>query len=110
MKKFILSLVSVLILLLPLAGYAKENKKTRGPNIGEGMEIRKIKGLNLLIPKDAVTWYEGDVLKVEDSTGYSASRFIEIDEQFKQINKAVVNLQAQIDELKRRLTVIKEAK
>lgn len=110
MKNLAVGLVSALILLGCLIGYAEDDKKASGLNIGEGMEIRKIKGFNLLVPKDAATWYDGDVLKVEDVTEYSATRFIKINEQFKQIDKMLISLQKQVDELKKRLIVIEEVK
>jgi len=107
MKIFVLILV--FIWLAHLAIYAQEDKEAGGSNIGEGMEIRRINGFNLLVPKDARTWYEGDVLKVEDPISYSASRFIKIEKRFEEIDRTLVNLQNQIDELKKMIDAIKEA-
>lgn len=106
MKIFVLFVV--FIWLAHLSIYAQETKKGNRLNIGEGMEIRKIKGLNLLVPKDAKTWYDGAVLKVEDAVEYSASRLIKMERRFEKIDKTLVNLQKQIDELKRKLDGIKE--
>lgn len=92
----------IFIWLAHLPIYAQEDKKAGGLNIGEGMEIRKVRGFNLLVPKDARTWYDGGVLKVEDVSEYSASRFIKIEKYFEEIDKILVNLQKQIDELKRK--------
>ena len=100
----------IFIWLAQLSIYAQEDKKGDRLNIGDGMEIRKIKGFNLLVPKDAKTWYDGDVLKVEDAAEYSAARFIKMKKHFEKIDKTLVNLQKQIDELKRKLDGIKKIK
>lgn len=105
-KVYPVGLFFIFIGLVCLAVYAYAGDKKDNLNIGEGMEIREVGGFNLLIPKDAKTWYDGDVLKVEDVSEYSASRFITIGMYLEEVRETLSDLQNQIDELRETLDVI----
>ena len=74
---------------------------------GPGMEVRKVGGAYIYVPKDAVVEKKGTVLYVEGSKQYSARRFLEMDGR---LGAVEVKQEALLEEIGRLNKAIEELK
>ena len=64
-----------------------------------GMEIRKIGGINMMVPEGTQFYMQGAQLKMEEASEYSARRFKEMDERFRKMEERQLKLEEEVKEL-----------
>jgi len=100
-KKTISVLLFLLIWLANFSTYPQGGKELANPKISDAMEIRTIGGIKVLVPKDAKVWLDGNMLRVEEIYEYTARRLMELGSRLEEAEAALVELQSQIDELRK---------
>ena len=68
-----------------------------------GMEIRKIGGINMMVPEGTQFYTQGSQLKMEEASEYSARRFKEMDERFQKMEEKQRKLEEEVKELRTQL-------
>ena len=115
-KKIAACAFAALLLLFLPALYAQEyNEKKKPPqdmhemtpeNINDlrpGMEVRKVGGINMVVPEGTQFYMEGSQLKMEEASEYSARRFKDVDERFKAMEAREKKLEEEIKALQEAL-------
>ena len=80
--------------------FAGKSEKTKMDNIGAGMEVVEMQGLNIVVPKGAKIRREANRIYFEDTGEYLARRFDEMEKRFAQIEARQEELKKEIAQLK----------
>ncbi len=75
-------------------------------NINEvrpGMELRKVGGINMIVPEGTQFYMEGSQLKMEEAGEYAARRFRQVDERLKAMEEREKKLEEEIKKLQEAL-------
>lgn len=71
-----------------------------------GMELRKIGGVNMLVPEGAEVYYDKGRYLVEGFGEYAARRFKETDERLSRIETGLISLNDEIEALRKTVEAI----
>jgi len=79
-----------------------------GIQVPPGMELRKIGGINMVVPNGLKVYKDGPVFRMEEDGGYSARRFKETDERFNKLEEAQKKLEEDIAQLRKAIESIRK--
>ena len=71
-----------------------------------GMEMRKVGGINMVVPEGVQFYRQGAQVKMEEAPEYSARRFKETDERLKNIEDKQDKADKEIKELRELITAL----
>ncbi|MDD5136880.1 MAG: hypothetical protein PHX20_04645 [Candidatus Omnitrophica bacterium] len=94
------------------ANKEKEAEKVRNDTragMRQGYEIKKIGGLNMLVPEGTKFYKEGAQIKMEEEDAYSARRFKEMDTRLQKAENRIRSLEHEIGELRSSIESIRKA-
>ena len=77
-----------------------ESAKTEKITVRPGMELKRVGGINLVIPEGAKVYQEGSHLAMEEPEEYAARRFKEMDARITAIENRQKEMTCEIDKLK----------
>lgn len=119
-KNIYAPILILFLLLLPGISYAQDyeadNKKGDIEEITPetvnklrpGMELRKIGGINMVVPEGTQVYKQGAMLIMEEDGDYSARRFKIMDERFNKLDERLQKIEAEIAELRNLLNKAKK--
>jgi len=88
--------------------YIEEAALENGVQVPPGMELRRIGGINMIVPQGAKLYKDGPVFRMEDDGGYASrklknmdDRFNKLDEQLKKIEEEIVELRKSIENIRK---------
>ncbi|MDD5428339.1 MAG: hypothetical protein PHI58_03765 [Candidatus Omnitrophica bacterium] len=82
----------------------KDVHKMTPENINEvrpGMEVKKIGGINMVVPEGTQFYMEGSQVKMEEAGEYAARRFKSMTENFKALEDKVTKLEERVLKLEK---------
>jgi len=115
-KILYLSIILSSILFLQTPSYAQDYDKPSSDKDTEnitsetvnklrpGMELRKIGGINMVVPKGTQIYKEGSLIRMEEDGDYTARRLEEVDSRFNKLEGRQKKLEEDIQELRKLLT------
>ena len=133
LKKYFLAILIMVLFLFQGASYAqsddtgsgtqeitteeqtdkdKEAEKIRNETragMRPGLEVKKIGGLNMLVPEGTKFYKEGAQIKMEEEDAYSARRFKEMDTRLQKAENRISSLEHEISELRNLIETIQKS-
>lgn len=88
------------VIFADLESPAAENKKLESPQFKPGMETVEIGDAKILVPRGAKVYKDGDLIKVEDLSEYSARNFEEIQKRFNTLQEKYEEMKKEIEQLR----------
>ena len=83
-------------------------RKESFSQVRPGMQVKKIAGLNMLVPEGTQFYKQGAQVRMEEDGDYSARRFQEMDVRLQKTEKKVRMLERELTELRKTQNEMKE--
>ncbi|MFA5143419.1 MAG: hypothetical protein WC522_04540 [Candidatus Omnitrophota bacterium] len=74
-----------------------------------GMEVKKIGGLNLMVPEGTKFYREGAQIRMEEEGEYSARRFKEMDARLQKVENKVRGIETGMEELRKNIEAVRKS-